>query len=80
MRAIILKAPDAVIRAISNVALYARQGEVAVSLHFTKLFIKHYRTFDTLIDRRRALAEKRRVFFQRGSALPILAPLIATIL
>ena len=78
VRAIILKAPDAVIRAISNAALNARQGEVAVPLHLKQLFRKHNRTFDTLIVRHRSLAGKRRVLVQRGGALPIIAPLIAT--
>ena len=80
VRAMILKAPDAVIRAMSNAALNAHQGEVADPLHLKKLFRKHNRIFDTLIDRRRSLAEKRRVLVQRGGALPIIAPLIATVL
>ena len=75
-REIILKAPDAVIRAISN----ACQGEVAVPPHLKILFRKHHRIFDTLIDRRRALDKKRRVLVQRGGALPIIAQLIATVL
>ena len=41
VRSIIFKAPDAVIRAISNAALNARHGQVAVSPRLKKLFRKH---------------------------------------
>ena len=80
VRAIILKSPDSVIRAISNAALNARQGEVVIPQHLKKVFKSHHRTFDTLIDRRSSLAEKRRVLVRRGGVLPIIAPLIATVL
>lgn len=49
-KALLQKAPDAVIRAISNATLNARQGSVAVPPHLKPLFRHHHRHFDYLID------------------------------
>ena len=79
-KAVLQKAPDAVIRAISNKALNARQGAVAVPPQLKQLFKHHNHHFDYLIDRTRPIALKRRVVLQTGGALPIIVPLLATIL
>ena len=79
-KAVLQKAPDAVIRAISNAALNARQGAVAVPSHLKTLFRHHNHHFDVLIDRKRPIALKRRLILQTGGALPIIVPLLATVL
>lgn len=80
VRAVLKQAPDGVIRAISNAALNAREGDVHVSPQLRTLFSKHHRHFDILSDRRRSLQQKRHLLVQRGGLLPIVAPLIATVL
>ena len=60
-RAVLQKAPEAVIQAISNAAVNARQGAVAVPLHLKPLFRHHNHHFDFLIERRRPIASKRRL-------------------
>ena len=79
-KAVIQKAPDAIIRAISNAALNARQGAVSVPPHLKTLFRHHNHYFDFLIDRKRPIALKRRLILQTGGALPIIVPLLATVL
>ena len=80
VRAVILKAPDGVIRAISNAALNAREGDVRIPPHLKHLFSRYHRHISYLTDRRRPLVDKRRLLVQRGGLLPIIAPLIATVL
>jgi hypothetical protein len=80
VKSILQRAPDGVIRAISNAALNARSGEVHVPPHLRSVFRKHHRNFDILTDRRRPINQKRRVLVQKGGVLPIVAPLIATVL
>ena len=79
-KAVLQKAPDAVIQAISNAAVNARQGAVAVPPHLKPIFRNHNQHFDFLIDRRRPIALKRRLILQKGSALPIIVQLLATVL
>ena len=79
-KAVLQKAPDAVIQAISNAAVNAHQGAVDVPQHLKPLFRHHNHLFDILIDRRRPIALKRRLILQKGSALPIIVPLLATVL
>ena len=79
-RAVLQKALNAVIQAISNAAVNARQGAVAVPPHRKPLFIHHNYHFDFLIDQRRPIALKRRLIVQKGGALPIIVPLLATVL
>ena len=78
--AVLQKAPDAVIPAISNAALNARQGAVAVPPHLKDLFRHHNHHFDYIIDRHRPIALTRRLILQRGGFLPIVVPLLATVL
>jgi hypothetical protein len=80
VRAILQQAPDGVIRAISNAALNARSGEVYVPPRLRSVFRKHNRHFDILIDRSKPLKVKRGLLIQKGGVLPIVAPLIATVL
>ena len=80
VRSVLLRAPDGVIRAISNAALNAREGEVRIPRRLKQLFSKYHRHISYLTDRRRPLADKRRLLVQRGGVLPIIAPLIATVL
>ena len=79
-KAVLKKAPDAVIRAISNAALNGRQGAVAVPPQLKPLFRHHTHHFDYLIDRIRPIALKRRLILQTGGAFPIIFPLLATFL
>lgn len=79
VRAAIKEAPDAVIRAIGNAALNAREGEVHIPPHLKHLFREHRGHVDYLCNRDRPL-EKKRQLIQRGGALPIIVPLIATVL
>ena len=77
-KAVLQKAPDAVIQAISNAAVNARQGAVAVPLHLKPIFKNHNHHFDFCIDRRRTIASKRRLILQKGGAISIIVPLLAT--
>ena len=79
-RAVLQKAPETVIQAISNVAVNARQGAVAVPPHLKPLFRHHNHHFDFLIDRSKRIALKRRLVLQKGGALPIIVPLLVTLL
>lgn len=80
VKSILQRAPDGVIRAISNAALNARSGEVNVPPHLRSIFRKYNHHFDILTDKRRPLKQKRRLLIQQGGILPIIAPLIATVL
>lgn len=80
VRSVLLHAPDGVVRAISNAALNAREGDVRIPPHLKRVFAKYHGHIDRLIDRRRPLTDKRRILVQRGGVLPIIAPLIATVL
>ena len=79
-KAVLQKAPDAVIQAISNAAVNARQGAVAVPPQLKPIFRNHTHHFDLLSDRRRPIASKRRLILQKGGAFPIIVPLLATVL
>jgi hypothetical protein len=79
-RSVLNKAPDGVFRAISNAALNASQGEVQIPPDLKQTFRRHIKHFDILTDSRRPLAAKRRLILQRGGALPIIVPLLATVL
>ena len=80
VRAVIKKAPNTVIGAISNGALNCRQGVVHILLHLIFLFKRHNKHFDYLVDRKISIPFKRHLIFQKGGALPIIAPLLATVL
>jgi hypothetical protein len=80
VRAILQQAPDGVIRAISKAALNARSGEVYVPPRLRTVFRKHNHHFDILVDRSKPLKVKRSLLIQKGGVLPIVAPLIATVL
>ena len=80
VRAVINKAPNTVIGAISNGALNCRQGAVHIPLHLIPLFRHHNHHFDFLVDRRKSIPSKRHLILQKGGALPIIALLLATIL
>ena len=68
------------IRAICNAALNAREGDVRMPPHLKQIFAKYRQHINRLTDRRCPLVEKRRLLVQRGGVLPIIAPLIATVL
>ena len=48
--------------------------------HLKHLFARFHGHIDKLIDRRRPLPDKRRLLVQRGGFLPVIAPMIATVL
>ena len=52
VKAIIKKAPNAVIGAICNGALNCRQGAVHIPPHLIRLFRRHNKHFDYLVDRK----------------------------
>ena len=78
VRSVLLRASDGVIRAISNAALNAREGDVCNLQRLKQLFSKYHRHISYLTDRRLPLANKRHLLVQRGGFLTIIAPLIAT--
>ena len=80
VRAVIKKSPNAVIGAISNGALNCRQGAVLIPPHLTPLFRRHNEHFDYLVNRKKSIPSKRHLILQKGGALPIIAPLLATVL
>ena len=77
---VLKKAPNGVIRAISNAALNASRGDVAIPHRYLEPFRHHHRHFDILSDNQVPLEQKRALLVQRGGFLPLVAPLIATVL
>ena len=80
VRAVIKTAPKEVIAAISNAALNGRQGAVHIPPHLIPLFQRHKHNFDYLVNRRKSIPSKRHLILQKGGALPIVVPLLATVL
>ena len=80
VRAVIKKAPNAVIGAISNGALNCRLGAVHIPPHLIFLFRRQNKNFDYLVDRKSSIPSKRHLVFQKGGAFPIIAPLLSTVL
>ena len=80
VRAVIKKAPNTVIGAISNGALNCRQGAGQIPPHLIPLFRHHNHHFDYLVDRRKSIPSKRHLILKKGCALPIIASLLATVL
>ena len=80
VRAVIKKAPKEVIAAISNSALNGRQGAVHIPAHLIPIFQRYEHTVDYLVNRRKLIQSKRNLILQKGSALPIVVPLLATVL
>ncbi|MCP6769303.1 hypothetical protein NL529_31095, partial [Klebsiella pneumoniae] len=68
VRAVLEKAPDGVIRAISNAALNAREGEVQIPPHLKHILRYRNKHFDILTDYRQPIANKRRLILQKGGA------------
>ena len=58
---VLQKAPDGVIRAISNAALNAREGDVRIPSHIKHIFAKYHRHIHRLTDRHCSFVEKRRL-------------------
>ena len=88
VRATLEKAPVGVIRSVCNAAVNARQGEVQIPPHLKPLFREYSDYLDLLIDRQQPLEFKRQLLtnniadgkHQKGGALPIVVPLLATVL
>ena len=80
VRAVIKKAPNAVIGAISNGALNCRQGAVHISPQLLPLFRHHNHHFDYSVDRRKSIPSKRHLILQKDGAFSIIAPLLSTVL
>ena len=66
VQAVLKSAPDPVIRAIANAALYAREGDVRLTPAQKRLFRAYTHTFDVLCDRQQSIADKRRHLLSRG--------------
>ena len=77
---VLQSAPDGVFRAISNAALNAREGDIYIKPEYKHLFAHHRKHFDILCDNHIPLAHKRQLLLQSGGALPIVVPLIGTVL
>ena len=71
-------APNAVIGTISNKALNCHQGAEHILPHLIPLFKRNIKHFDYLVDRKKSILSKRHLILQKGVALPIIAPLLAT--
>ena len=80
VKTVIKKAPNAVIGAISNGALNCRQGALHISPNLIPFVSRHIKHFDYLVDRKKSIPSKRHLILQKGGALPIIAPLMATVL
>ena len=80
VRAILRKSPDAVICAICNASVNARQGEVVLPPSLKQLFSRYHRHFDRLADPRYPIDRKRAICIQKGGLLPIIPALLATVL
>ena len=87
VRATLEKAHVGVIRGVCNAAVNARQGEVQIPAHLKPLFRQYSKHIDTLIDRQHPVEFKRQLLItarsgsgQKGGALPIVVPLLATVL
>ena len=80
VRAVIKKLPNVVIGAISNGAPNCRQGAVHIPPHLIPHFRRHNKHFDYLVDRKKSISSKRHLILQKGGALPIIVPLLATVL
>ena len=79
-KAVLQKAPNEVITAISNAALNARKGAVDIPPHLIPRFRHHNHQFDWRCDRRQSIPSKRHLILQKGGAFPIIVPLLATVL
>ena len=87
VRAALENAPAGVIRGVCNAAVNARQGEVQIPAHLKPLFRQYSNQIDTLIDRRHSFDFKRQLLITgrggsepKGGELPIVVPLLATVL
>ena len=80
VRAILRKLPDAVICAICNASLNARQGEVVLLPSWKQLFWRYHRHFDRLADPRYLIEPKRAICIQIKGLLPIIPALLGTVL
>ena len=80
VRNVIKKAQNAVIGAISNLALNCRHGAVYIPPHLIPLWKRHIKHFDYLVDRKKSIPSKRHLILQNGGSLLIIAPLLTTVL
>ena len=80
VRTVIKKAPNAVIGAISNSTVNCRQGAVHIPQHLIPLYRRHIKHFDYFVDRKKSIPFKQHLILQKGGALPIIVPLVATVL
>ena len=80
VKTVIKEAPNAVIGAIFNGALNCRQNAIHIPPHLISLFRRNIKHFDYLVDRKKSIPSKRHLILQKGGALPIIAPLLATVL
>ena len=79
-KAVLEKAPKNLITVIFNAAFNARQGAVNIPPYLIPLLKHHNHHFDYLCDRRQSILSKRHLILHMGGALPIILPLLATVL
>ena len=80
VRAILKNVPDAVIRAICNAALNAREGDVVFTLHLKQLFSRHHHHFERLTDVQYPIKKKRALCLKQGGMLHIICAILRHIL
>ena len=78
-KCILKKAPDEVIKAISNAALNVARGDVHLSPAQRILLNRYKSDFVPLIERKTPLAKKRKVLSQKGG-LAILPVILSSVL
>ena len=78
-RRIVTKAPNNVIKAISNAALNVARGDVHLSPAQRALLTRYKSDFIPLIERKMPLAKKRKVLSQKGG-LAILPIILSSVL
>ena len=80
-RAVIAGADDKVVRAIANAALNAQQNPaVRLSPADRDLFRRNSHSFDYLASQKHSVKQKRKHILQKGGALPLVIPILASVL
>ena len=80
-RPILKLAPDGVIKAIANVALNVREGDIAITPAQQLLFSNKHKIFDQLADKNKSLIFKRNLILrQNEGAFPLIVPILQSAL
>lgn len=77
LRSALVRAPDSVIKVISNAALNALKGDIPLTDDLKKKFRAKKTLFNILSTKKTSLRQKRSAILQKGGALGLI-PLILT--